>query len=161
MTPNPCDCSVLSHVAQLVTHCSHSLLMTAHARVLISSSHGIIVQARVLIDSASSLFISEHLTHLMQLPRSKRSAQITGIGGMSHESTSQVTVYFLVLFVWTASENGFKVEAVVLPRVTCDLQTHPIYRTSVASPCWTSNLQIPVLTHPARSISFMVWMYSA
>ena len=115
--------------------------MTARACVLISSSHGIIIQARVLLDSASSSssFISEHLTHLMQLPRSKRSAQIMRIGGMSHESTSQVTVYFLVSFVWTASENGFKVEAVVLPRVTCDLQTHPIY----TEPLWSHLAGLP------------------
>ena len=50
--PNPCGRSVLSHVAQSVTHCSHSLLMTAC--VLISFPHSASIQAKALLDSAFS-----------------------------------------------------------------------------------------------------------
>ena len=67
--------------SKLVTHCAHSLLVTAC--VLISSPRSASIQAWALLDSASSSsFISEHLTQLLQLPCSKHSAQITGIGGI-------------------------------------------------------------------------------
>ena len=81
VTPNHCGRSVLSHVAQLATRCTHSLLMTAC--VLISSPRSASIQARALLDSASSSsFISEHLTQYLRLPRSKHFPQITGIGGI-------------------------------------------------------------------------------
>ena len=75
--PNPCGRSVLSHVAQSVTHCAHSLLMAAC--VLISFPRSTSIQAKAVLNSAfSSSFISEHLTQLLQHPHSKHSVQIMG-----------------------------------------------------------------------------------
>ena len=103
VTLNPCDCSVLSHVEQLATHCVHSLLMNAY--VPISSPRGASIQARALLDSASSSFISEHST--VATPTLKAFSTNHRNWSMSHESISQVTVHFQVL---SASKNGFEVE---------------------------------------------------
>ena len=60
------------------------LTLTTHdCSVLISSPRSASIQGKALLDSASSSsFISEHLTQLLRLPRSKHSPQITGIGGI-------------------------------------------------------------------------------
>ena len=78
--PNPCGHSVLSHVPQSMTHCAHSLLMAAC--VLISFPRSASIQAKAVLNSASSSFISEQLTQLLWHPSSKHSVQIMGIWGI-------------------------------------------------------------------------------
>ena len=61
----------------------------------------------------------------MQLPRSQRPARISGIAGLSHDSTLQSFVNFQVCSSNTSSRQ-FSVSAIVVPTVTCKLPTHPI-----------------------------------
>ena len=100
------------------------LLMTA--RVLVTTNHGATIQARALLDSASSTsFISERLAKLLRIPHVRRAAQITGIGGVAGQTDMQSIVQFQVSPIWSI-EKMFEVEAIVLPKVTCELPIRPI-----------------------------------
>ena len=95
-------------------------------RVLITAPNGLCTQARGLLDSASSTsFISEHLTQLLRLPRSHQLAQIAGVGGVSHQSLNQSLVHFTISSLCSAGK-AIDVEAVVLPKITCDLPLQPV-----------------------------------
>lgn len=112
--------SIVSHISQAVVK-SHVLLMTC--RVQVVAVDGSSTPARALLDSGSSTsFISERLA---RLPRTPHRAQIIGIGNLSHKSANQSVVRFKVSPIWP-SERIFDVEAVVLPKVTCDLPVHPV-----------------------------------
>ena len=88
--------------------------------------NGLTVQASGLLDPASSTsFISEHMAQCLSLHRSRQFAQIVGVGGISHQSISQLVVNFCVTPVWSSGRK-LKVEAVVLPKVTNNLPLHPI-----------------------------------
>ena len=103
---------------------SNSLLMTC--RVMVNAPDGSSVEARAILDSASSAsFISERLAQSLCLPRSSRNARISGIGGMSHKSPVQSITTFDVSAVRSSSRK-IGVTAVVVPRVTCDLPPLPI-----------------------------------
>ena len=103
---------------------SQFLLMTC--RVLVMSPDGVTTQARALLDSASSSsFISDHLAQHLHLSRRHRQAQITGISGLTHQSLGQSVVRFGIAPMSSPSKK-FKVEAIVLPKVTSDLPTHSI-----------------------------------
>ena len=116
--------TILSHVAPSGSQSPQMLLMTS--RVLVTKVHCVTAQARALLDSASSTsFISEHLAQHLRLPRSRRLAQIAGIGGMSDRSSTQAVVQFQISPLWS-TDKIFEVEAVVLPKVTCDLPLHPV-----------------------------------
>ena len=59
-----------------------AVLMTC--RVLSHGPDGSSIQARALLDSASSVsFISEHLAQALRLKRSHRDARIHGVAGLS------------------------------------------------------------------------------
>ncbi len=116
--------AVLTHVAQ--TGSKHRQLLLMTCRVSVSMAHGFTTHARALLDSASSnSFISERLAQHLHLPRSRLLAQVAGIRCVSHQSVAQVVVHFSVLSVWVADEV-FEVDAIVLPKVTCDLPLHPV-----------------------------------
>ena len=103
---------------------SDSLLMTC--RVLVSALDGSSIEARAILDSASSAsFISERLAQSLCLPRSNRNARILGIAGISHKSPIQSVATFNISAVRSSSKK-ISVTAVVVPRVTCDLPLHPI-----------------------------------
>ena len=122
--PSSVTNSVLSPVAQTGPKFHHPLLMTC--RVFILSPNGITTQARALLDSASSTsFVSERLAQHLRLPRLRRQAQITGIGGLAHQSLGQSVVRFSIASALPTVEK-FDVEAIVLPKVTSDLPLHPI-----------------------------------
>ena len=71
---------------------SNSLLMTC--RILVSAPDGTSVEARAVLDSASSAsFISERLAQSLCLPRSNQNARISGIAG-SHKSPIQSIATF-------------------------------------------------------------------
>ena len=74
---------------------SNSPLMTC--RVLILAPDGTYVEARVLVDNASSAsFVSERLAQSLHLPRAKQNARISGIAGLSHNSTNQFLTSFSI-----------------------------------------------------------------
>jgi len=115
---------VLSHIAQTGSRSRQPLLMTC--RVLIMSPDGLTTQARALLDSASSTsFVSERLAQYLHLPHLRRQAQITGIGGLAHQSLGQSLVHFGVAPM-SATGERLDVEAIVLPKVTSDLPLHPV-----------------------------------
>ena len=114
--------TVFSHVAQGCLQAS----TPPHDCVLVTTPNGFTTQARALLDSASStFFVSERLTQHLHLPHSRQLAQITGIGGISHQSLGQSVMHFSIASVWSFG-GAFEVEAIVLPKVTSDLPLHPV-----------------------------------
>ena len=100
------------------------LLMTC--RVLIESPTGLCIEARAVLDSASSAsFISERLTQTLKLNQSTCNTRISGIAGLSHVSSNQSIATFDILPVHS-SDKRMNVTAIVVPRVTCDLPVAPI-----------------------------------
>ena len=113
---------IAAHVATGIK--SNFLLMTCN--VLVSSPDGTSLQARALLDSASSTsFISERLAHCLHLPRSSQNAQISGVAGLTRNSSIQSITNFGVRSTYSPSRK-IDVIAVVVPRVTCDLPLHPV-----------------------------------
>ena len=122
--PSGTSSPVLSHVAHASSRLRRPLLMTA--RILVMSPDGCTTQARALLDSASSTsFISERLAQHLRLPRFRRQAQITGIGGLAHTACDQSFTCFRIAPVFSVGE-GLEVEAIILPKVTSDLPLSPV-----------------------------------
>ena len=114
--------SVVSNTATGLS--SKSLLMTC--RVLVDAPDGSSVEARAILDSASSAsFVSERLSQSLRLPRSRQGVKISGIAGLSHNSPHQAVTSLTISSVRSPSKK-FKVTAVVVPHVKCDLPLHPI-----------------------------------
>ena len=99
---------------------SNALLMMC--QLLVHAPDGSNWKARGLLDSASSTsFVSERLAQSLCLPRSSRTASISGIDGLSHHSPLRSVTTFIISAISSPTEK-FQVTAVVVPRVTCDLQ---------------------------------------
>ena len=95
-------------------------------RVLVDAPDGSSVEARAILDSASSAsFVSERLSQSLRLPHSQQGVQISGIAGPSHNSPHQAVASLTISAVRSPSKK-FKVRAVVVPRVSCDLPLHLI-----------------------------------
>ena len=113
----------VTHISQLRS-CQQVLLMTC--QVLVIAPDGSTSRVRALLDSASSAsFITERLTQRLRLPRRHHGIKISGIGG----ATSQLTVRGTVRCDITRVGRQGKVlniEALVLPRITSDLPSHPV-----------------------------------
>ena len=110
-------------------------------RVTISSSRGPVVKARALLDSGSSAsFISDCLSRSLNLPRDQRSLKISGIAGLSHNSTHHFFTTFQVGSCNDISGQKLCVSAIIIPTVTCDLPTHPIS----VSPGWSHLSGLPL-----------------
>ena len=101
-----------------------SLLMTC--QVLVISPSGASLRVRALLDSGSSTsFISERLVQALRLPRTKRCVEISGIGGTIPNLSAQSVTNFKISP--TANRgNLINVTALILPKVTRDLPTHPV-----------------------------------
>ena len=103
---------------------SNLLLMTC--RVLVKAPDGSSVEARALLDSASSAsFISEQVAQSLRLPRSHQSTRISGVAGLTRYSSTQHVTNFTVSSLHPPSKE-ISVSAVVVPRVTCDLPLRPV-----------------------------------
>ena len=117
---NPPIVKVPSHVATDLQ--TDSLLMTCH--VTVNSPNGLTTTARGLLDSASSVsFITERLAQHLHLPRSRQSAQISGVTGLSRHSQSVASLS--VSSTYSHSEQ-IPVTAIVAPKITCDLPMHKV-----------------------------------
>ena len=91
-----------------------------------TSPDGASTKARALLDSASSAsFISKRLVNSLHLPRSHHTTRITGIADLSHDSRSHSVGDFIVCPRDDPSIQ-FRVSAIVVPKVTCDLPVHPV-----------------------------------
>ena len=114
--------SVTSNAAPGIT--SNSLLMTC--RVLVDAPDGSSIEARALLDSASSAsFVSERLTRTLCLSRSHRKTRISGVAGLTCNSPLQSIANFRISPTCTP-DRKFEVSAVVTPWVTCDLPVLPV-----------------------------------
>ena len=117
--------TLLSHIVQADSKCPQTILMTC--RILITAPNGLSIQARGLLDSASStLFISEYLAQLLHLFHSHHLAQIPGVVGVSHKSLKQSLVHFIVTSLCSTGK-AIEIEAVVLPKITCDFPIQPVF----------------------------------
>ena len=119
---SPASIQVPTHTAIKLK--SSALLMTC--RVLVTAPNGSRVEARALLDNASSAsFVSERLTQSLGLPRVRQNVRVSGIAGTSPTpSTHSVAT----LQISPAHCNGRSIEltAIVLQRVTCDLPISPV-----------------------------------
>ena len=96
--------SVHSHAVQSQSKTSQTLLTTC--RVLVTITHAVTTQAKVLLDSASSTsFISEQLAQSLNLSRSRWAVQVTGISGMSNQSRTQFYTCFQVSSTWSSDSR--------------------------------------------------------
>ena len=106
----------MSHVAQTGSRSQQALLMTCLVQV--TAADGRTTRARALLDSASSTsFMSEHLAQLLLLPRTRKTAHIAGIGGLSNNSLHQSVVHFSISPLQLPMCR-MDLEAVVLLKVT-------------------------------------------
>ena len=103
---------------------SNCLLMTC--RVRFTASNGLSVEARCLLDNGSSAsFISERVAQCLRLPRHFQSICVSGITGMSNNGPGRHVSRLSVSPV-NDSQRRFDIAVIIVPRVTCDLQTQPI-----------------------------------
>ena len=101
-----------------------TLLMTC--RVLVHSPSGPSVEARAVLDSASSAsFVSERLAQTLCLPRSYRVSSISGIAGLTCQSSLQAVTQ-LDVSPLLKPDKKFKVSTIIMSRVTCDLPVSPV-----------------------------------
>ena len=137
---------------------SNSLLMTCC--VLVNAPDGTSVEARALLDNASSTsFISERLAQGLCLPRANQSARISGIAGLSHSSPTQPLVNFSVSPI-RFSQKKINITAVVVPKVTCDLPFHPIPFKAEWNHFRAFNSLIRDLVVQEELMFFLAWMSS-
>ena len=95
-------------------------------RVLVDAPDGSSIEARAILDSASSAsFISEGLTRTLCLTRSHQNTRISGVAGLSRNSPLQSVANFRISPTRCPTKK-FNVSAVVVPRVTCDLPQQPV-----------------------------------
>lgn len=111
---------VTSNAATDITR--NSLLMTC--RVMVKAPDGSTVRARALLDSASSAsFVSDRLVKSMCLPRIHQNITISGVAGLTHTSLQSLTNLTIVV---PRSNRQFNLNAIVVPRVTCELPAHHV-----------------------------------
>ena len=103
---------------------SNSLLMTC--QVLIVAPNGSSVKTRALLDNGSSAsFISERLVRSIHLPCARQQLNISGIGGATPNHSIKSVTSFKITPI-TSKEKSIDITAIVIPKVTCNLPTHPI-----------------------------------
>ena len=137
---------VTSHTATELK--SSILLMTC--KLLIESPNGSIVEARGILDSASSAsFISERIVQSLKIPRSSCTARISGIAGLSHSSDTQSIATFIISPL-QYPEQKMNISAIVVPRVTCDLPVSPVPFNSEWNHLSNLKLADPSFGSPSR-----------
>ena len=143
---NPTEARVPSHPAVKLK--SSLLLMTC--RILVSAPDGSMVEARALLDNASSAsFISERLVQSLCLPRTRQNVRVSGIGGMSHGSPTQYISNFRISAIKSARRK-IDITAVIVPKVTCDLPVHPVPFDSKWKHLTSLSLADPTFGKPGR-----------
>ena len=86
-------------------------------RVLVDPPDGSTIEARALLDSASSAFVvSERLAQTLCLPRTRQNTKISGVAGLSHTSPLQ-SIATLKLSSKGSPYQNMEISAIVVPRV--------------------------------------------
>ena len=70
-------------------------------------------------------FVSERVAQALRLCRSSQTVRICGITGFSLENSHHSLTSFKIASIQAPSRE-LNVSAVIVPRVTCDLPTHPV-----------------------------------
>ena len=113
----------MTHVSQLGNR-RQVLLITCQVKVV--GPDGTTSQVRALLDSSSSAsFITERLTQRLRLSRHHYGTKVSGIGGHTTRLTPRGMVHFNVTRVGQRGK-ALNVEALVLPKITSDLPSHPV-----------------------------------
>ena len=103
---------------------SSTLLMTCRIRLI--ADNGSSVEARALLDSASSTsFVSKRLTQLLRLGCKKRNISVSGVGDLPSKGLVQSITRFAIMPI-RSSTTSIDVSALVIPRITCDLPRSPV-----------------------------------
>ena len=103
---------------------SNSLMMTC--RLLVCAPDGTCVEARALLDNASSAsFVSERLAQNLRLSRTYHHARISGVAGLSHQSSKQSLANFSIMPL-KSPQRKIHITAIIVPKVTCDLPFSPV-----------------------------------
>ena len=103
---------------------SNPLLMTC--QVLVQSPSGV-MQVRALLDSGSAAsIVSERVAQALCLCRSSQTIRICGINSLPLENNQHSLTSFKIGSIHAPSRN-LNMNAVVIPRVTCNLPTHPVF----------------------------------
>ena len=123
------------------------LLMTC--RVLVSAPDGSSVEARALLDNASSAsFVSERLVQILCLPRARWNMHVSDIGGLSRDSPTRYISHFKISAV---KSSGRKIDiTAVVPKVTCNLPVHPVPFDSKWKHLTNLSLADPTFGQPRR-----------
>ena len=96
-------------------------------KVMVTSPDGITIEARALLDNASSTsFVTERLVQALHLPRSHQRIQIVGNAGVSPSTPPIQSLASLSITPIYGKGSSINVSAVVLPAVTCDLPVCPV-----------------------------------
>ena len=137
---------VMSHaVTELKTN---ALLMTC--KLLIEAPNGSLVEARGILDSASSAsFVSERIVQSLGINRSSCNATISGIAGLTHKSSTQSVATFNISPIHSPNQR-INVSAIVVPRVTRDLPVSPISFNTKWSHLSAIQLADPTFGLPGR-----------
>ena len=140
--------SVVSTNVGQVGSGSHTLLMTC--QVLIHAPNGSQIRALGLLDTGSSTsFVSQRLVQSLNLQRSSKNLEITGIAGISHNSPLHSVSTFYISPTDSPNEK-MPVTAIVVPRVTCDLPVQPTPFDSKWEHLSDLNLSDPDFGQPGR-----------
>ena len=130
----------------------NSLLMTC--RVLVDSPDGTSVEARALLDCASSaFFISERLARSLCLAQSSQNVRISGAAGLSQSSRFQSIASFSI----SSGPTGKKIDVtgIIVQRVTCDLPLHLVTLDANWKHLTDIQLSDPTFGHPGRIDIFL------
>lgn len=102
-----------------------SSLLLMICRVLITAPNGLSMEAKALLDNASSAsFVTQCFAQSLSLPLSRQTVHVSGIAGVSPNDPAQSIASLEVLP--TSGGDKIALSAVVMPKVTCDLPLSPI-----------------------------------
>ena len=95
-------------------------------RALLTAPNGSSIEARCLLDNASSAsFVSECIAQCLLLPRGFQPISISGITGSANNSTSKAVTQLSVSPV-SNTERQLSISAIIVSQVTCDLPVNPV-----------------------------------
>ena len=97
-------------------------------QVQINAPGGTAIKVRALLDSGSTMsFVSERVVESLGLRRRTQCLTISGIGNMSRKSPlSSVSTFQISFQISTHPRARHTINAIVVPRVTCDLPLQPV-----------------------------------
>ena len=122
-----------------------SMLMTC--KIVMTSPNGNCIEIRALLDPGS--IVTERITGLLQLPKSKQTISISGIAASSAGSPIQ-TVTNCKIFLIYGNGKPMDIAVIVLPQITREMPAHRVQ----VYPSWSYlkeiNLADPTFCEPGK-----------